>query len=145
MSSVRQLAHPVLLMALAAPSLAVGAQDPALPLLGAKASPVIVVKPVTDEPLLRPARRPDDRPYLCSVSFALAREGARSTLHRAQLVLFTGERETESQRVTGERMAQLTCALDESGRQAFVQLMVSSPGKAELVSRAQIWLPGEDR
>jgi hypothetical protein len=103
----------------------------------------MVIKPVTDELVIRPARRPDDRPYLCSVSFSLPHSGSQRQVHRAQLVLFTGERETTSVDLSGSRVAQLACALDDGGHKAEVQVQVLTADGIALLSRAAVWLPGE--
>jgi hypothetical protein len=118
------------------------AQQKPHPLGGVDAASVICVKPVTDELVVRPARRPDDQPYLCYASVRLPSEETLMHSDQVQVVLFAGEQEGTLLELRGGMRAELTCSIDSSGQRADVRLLLTSQAKPLLSSRAIVWLAG---
>jgi hypothetical protein len=101
---------------------------------------VFRVKPVTDEHVFRPPRRPADAPYLCSATFRVGAAGGAP-----QVVLFTGEREAKSFHYAPDVRADLSCSLAKDGRSAEVSLLVVTPTRDLLAVKTTVVLPAAPR
>jgi hypothetical protein len=128
-------------IALAGP---LAAQVPHPPLaVGPEIASELVVKPVTDEPVIRPPRRPHDTLYLCTASFRTSPKIARPWNGDLEVVLFSGESDSASAEVAPGIRAKLTCAIDAAAPRAGAWLTVVSAteGKVLLSSKATFALP----
>ena len=123
---------------------AVAAQVPHPPMVvGPEIASELAVKPVTDEPVIRPPRRPGDTPYLCTASFRTSPKSARPWNGDFEVVLFSGESESASAEVAPGIRAKLTCAIDAADPRAGAWVTVTSTaeGKVLLSSKATFVLP----
>lgn len=115
--------------------------------VGAEIASELTVEPVTDQPVIRPPRRPGDTLYLCTASFRTSPEGARRWGGDLEVVLFSGESQSASAEVAPGIRAELTCAIDASGSRAGAWLRVVSTAerKVLLSSKATFALPAGKR
>lgn len=123
---------------------AAAAQVPHPPLVtGAEVASELAVEPVTDQPVVRPPRRPGDTPYLCTASFRTSPKSARPWNGDLEVVLFSGESQSASVEAAPGIRATLTCAIDDVGPRAGAWLTVVSAAerKVLLSSKATFVLP----
>ena len=126
----------------------VGAQVAHPPMVtGAELANELAVKPVTDEAVIRPPRRPGDTLYLCTASFRTSPKSERPWSGDLNVVLFSGESDSTSAEVAPGIYARLTCAVDAAAPRAGVWLQVSSAAerKVLLSSKATFFLPPAKR
>ncbi|MDD5565006.1 MAG: hypothetical protein PHQ91_14930 [Thermoanaerobaculaceae bacterium] len=111
--------------------------------VGPEIASELAVKPVTDEPVIRPPRWPGDTPYLCTASFRTSPKSMRPWNGDLDVVLFSGESDSASAEVAPGIRATLTCAIDAAGPRAGAWLTVISAaeGKVLLSSKATFALP----
>ncbi len=110
--------------------------------VGAELASEMSVKPVTDEPVVRPPRRPGDTLYLCVASFRSSRAIEHPWGGDLTVVLFAGESKTAFAEVAPGIRAKLTCSIDASGPKAGAWLQIDSISdrKVLLSSIATFWL-----
>ncbi len=115
--------------------------------IGADAASELSLKPVTDEAIVRPPRRPDESPYLCVASFRSSPKIEHPWIGELKVVLFAGESKSTSVEVAPGIRAELTCSVDAIAPKAGAWLRVNSAAerKTLLSSLATFWLapPGK--
>ena len=117
-------------------------QDPVL-VVGAELETEMSVRLITDEPVVRPPRRPDDPLYRCRASIRSFPSREQPFAGELQIVMFSGESETTTAELAPGIRAELTCAIDATVPKAGVRLLVSSNAARQLLlsSTSTFWLP----